>query len=72
MYVSERDELLSVLDIHYLVGTTDGVECFSERHELGLFTHDEYVAALRDPGLRVEHDPVGLFDRGLFLGVKSA
>jgi SAM-dependent methyltransferase len=67
MYTSRREDRLAVLDIHYLVGRTSGVEHFTERHELGLFTHAEYLAAFRDAGLEPEHDPVGLRRRGLYL-----
>ncbi|MDX6555984.1 MAG: dTDP-3-amino-2,3,6-trideoxy-4-keto-D-glucose/dTDP-3-amino-3,4,6-trideoxy-alpha-D-glucopyranose [Miltoncostaeaceae bacterium] len=70
MYTSRREDLLSVLDIHYMVGTPAGVERFEERHELGLFTHEEHLGALRAAGLEARHDPEGLFDRGLYLGVR--
>jgi SAM-dependent methyltransferase len=69
MYTSRRVDRLSVLDIHYLVGQRSGVEHFTERHEMGLFTHDEYLAAFRDAGLEPEHDPAGIFRRGLYLGM---
>ena len=36
--VSAVHERVSILDFHYLVGTPEGVEQFTERHELGLFT----------------------------------
>lgn len=67
MYTSERADRLSVLDIHYLVGRPAGVEHFTERHELGLFTQGEYLEAFHDAGLEAEHDPEGLFRRGLYL-----
>lgn len=60
---------LSILHLHHLVGTPDGVDYFVERHELGLFTHEEYTASIVAAGLEPEHDPEGLMGRGLYLGV---
>jgi SAM-dependent methyltransferase len=48
---------LSFMDFHYLIGTPQGVEHFTERHELGLFTAPEMQAALTGTGLRSEYDP---------------
>ena len=67
-----RDADTSLLFMHYLIGTPAGVEYFTERFQLGLYTHEEYSAALRDAGLEVSFDPRGLTGRGLYVGVKSA
>jgi len=61
---------LSWFEFHYLVGTPENVEHFTERHELGLFTHEEYLAAFRDAELEVQHDEEGLMGRGVYIGVK--
>jgi len=68
MNVSERVGDLAVMDMHYLVGTPGGVESYTERFELGLFTHNEYLSAFRAAGLEVSHDPDGLIGRGLYIG----
>ena len=62
---------LSILNFHYMVGTPQGIETFKERHELGLFTHEEYLGAFRNAGLEVSHDPEGLDGRGLYIGLKA-
>lgn len=66
MYLSERRDRLSVLDIFYQVGTPKGVRQFRETHELGLFTAGEYENAFRSAGLEPAHDPDGFFGRGLY------
>lgn len=53
---------------HFIVGTPDGVRTFAERHELGLFSHQEYLTAFEQAGLQVRHDPKGLDGRGQYLG----
>lgn len=70
MYTSEIDDLISVFNINYLVGTSQGVEYFTERHEMGLFTQEQYTLAFQKAGLEVEFDPTGLFGRGIYLGTK--
>ena len=70
MNIGEHRDDLSIVDFHYLVATPDGVEHFTELHELGLFTVEQYLGAFRAAGLGVEHDPEGPMGRGLFLALK--
>ncbi|MFN2543829.1 MAG: trans-aconitate 2-methyltransferase [Actinomycetota bacterium] len=65
---ADRDGQMSVMEMHYLVGTPgEGVQHFTEHHEMTLFRHDEYVDAFRAAGLNVDHDPEGLTGRGLYV-----
>ena len=69
--IEPQDDRL-VLDMHYLVGTPAGVEHFIERHEVGMFTPEQYLDAVRDAGLEAEWDDEGLIGRGLVLGRRGA
>lgn len=74
MFIARREGRLSVYDIHYLVGTPQGIEYFIEREELGLFTHEEYLGAFVKAGLKVSYDSkAGLFDAhniGMYQGIR--
>jgi ubiquinone/menaquinone biosynthesis C-methylase UbiE len=70
MNVSAVEDGASVFDFHYLVGTPGGIEHFTERHKLCLFTHDEYLEAMRGCGLEVLYDREGLMGRGLYIGIR--
>ena len=61
----------SILKFQYLVGKSKGIEHSSETHELGLFTHEEYLGAFRSAELKVTHYKKGLDGRGLYVGRKS-
>jgi ubiquinone/menaquinone biosynthesis C-methylase UbiE len=67
MYTSEREGPVSVLDIHYLVGRPTGIETFRERQELGLFTEQQQLDAMREAGLDARHESDGPFGRGLYV-----
>ncbi|MBN1202373.1 MAG: class I SAM-dependent methyltransferase [Anaerolineae bacterium] len=66
--ISERDDSISRNVFHFLVATPDGIEYFTENHELGLFTHEEYLKAFQNSGLDVIYDADGLTGRGLYVG----
>lgn len=68
--IAEEENGVAILDFHYLVATPDGIKHFTERHEAGLFTYEEYMQAFRDAGLDVTHDPEGLIGRGLYIGCR--
>jgi SAM-dependent methyltransferase len=72
MSVSEREDRLSRNEFHYLVATADGVRYFTERHELGLFTQEEYTRAFQASGLGVAFDPDGLTGRGLYIASRPS
>jgi SAM-dependent methyltransferase len=65
-WVRESNIVKSVF--HYLVGTAKGVEHFTELHELGLFTDEEYRASFAAACMAVTHDAKGLMGRGLYIG----
>jgi SAM-dependent methyltransferase len=72
MNVSGVEGNVAILDFHYLVATQDGIEQFTEHHELGLFTADEYLAAFEQAGLAVQHDTEWLGGRGMYIGTRPS
>jgi len=68
MYAQKRRRQVSVLDVHYLVGDPRGVQHLVERHELGLFTREQYEDAFTRQSLAVSYDEEGPFGRGLYVG----
>ncbi len=71
MSLSRQRGKRSPLEFHYLVGTPKGIEHLVEIHEMGLFTHREYMDAFKAAGLIVTHDPEGLDGRGLYIGTNQ-
>jgi ubiquinone/menaquinone biosynthesis C-methylase UbiE len=61
---------ISSLEFQYLIGTPKGIKHSIEIHEMGLFSHKDYIDTFRAAGLSVTHDPKGLSGRGLYIGKK--
>ena len=65
--IARREGNVSIVEFEFLVGTPDGIERFTERHELGLFTVEQYLEAFRAASLEADHDPEGPMGRGLYI-----
>jgi SAM-dependent methyltransferase len=68
MHTSSVAGRLSSMDMHYLIATPEGIQHYTERHELGLFTTEEITHVLTACGLEVSCDREGFMGRGLFIG----
>jgi hypothetical protein len=62
---------ISHLRFEYMVGTREGISHFSENHIMGLFTHEEYSAAVTNAGFRLIYEAEGLTGRGVYIGVRD-
>jgi hypothetical protein len=71
MSISAREGDVALFDFHYLIGTAQGIINTTESLRLGLFTHEQYMAAFLACGLQVEHDKQGLMERGMYIGLKG-
>ena len=69
MMVSEPVER-GRLVLEYLIGNSNGISKVTETHEMGWFTHDEYLNAFKKAGLQIEHLAEGLTGRGIYIGIK--
>lgn len=63
-------EGVSRLVFDYLVATPERAETFSEIHDLGLFTDEQYLAAAEAAGLDATFDAEGPMGRGMLLAVR--
>src|SRR5438552_5176204 len=68
MYTSEAEGRTAILDSHYLVGTPKRIDHFTERYEVGLFRHRQYLEIFRTAHLGVHYDSKGLIGRGMYIG----
>lgn len=64
---TEVRDRISWMEFHYLVARPEEIQHLKEVHELGLFTQEEMMEALRAGGFEpVEFDPDGITGRGLY------
>lgn len=66
-YTTRRRRGRAVFDIRYVVESAAGVSRFSERHELGLFTDDEYREAIVAAGASLVEAKCELFGYGMYV-----
>lgn len=73
MVKGEKEGRLSIMDMHHLVANQDGVKHFVERHEMGLFTKEEYLEAFSQEGTETIWLDEGLMTgRGMVVVTKAA
>jgi SAM-dependent methyltransferase len=68
--ISAREGDVAVFDLHFLIGTPEGISSTTESLRLGLFTHEQYMAAFTACDLQVDFDEQGLMGRGMYIGLK--
>lgn len=67
MSAGHVDGRRSAIEFQYLIGRDGGIEHLSERHDLWLWTRDEYAAAFAAAGVDAAYDEEGLMGRGLWV-----
>jgi SAM-dependent methyltransferase len=67
MYRQYREDLMAVLDIHYLVGGEGQPEHIRERQDIGLFTPQEMEGAFAAVDMEARYRESDVWNRGLYV-----
>lgn len=68
---SQRDGDLVHVTFHYLVGTPESIDYFTEDHQLALFSDAQYLTSLQAAGFDAKKAGSGLIaEKSLFIGVR--
>ncbi|CAN5643086.1 hypothetical protein BH23PAT1_BH23PAT1_4670 [soil metagenome] len=70
MGLSSKEGIVSTIDMHHMVGTSSGIEHIMERHQLAMYSDEDFTDAFTKAGLELEIDPTGLMGRRLCIGKK--
>lgn len=71
MGYSEQDGSISVVNMHHMIGTENGVEHMVEVHKLAMYSDNDFSRAFSAAGLEIDIDQAGLSSgRGLYIGTK--
>ena len=82
-HVCKTDRSSYEATIIYLIRRKEHLKIYTDRHVLGLFSHNEWLSTLRDAGLSVKHEKLeGFYDRFIlgdgyypmqaYIGIKPA
>jgi hypothetical protein len=74
MCIPQREENVTLLDMHHLVARPDGIEYYMEAHRLYMFTDGDFIDAFQAADLVGRFDPSG-FDtvgRGMWIATKPS
>ena len=64
---ADQEGNISILNFEYLVGSSEGIQHLKEKHELGLFSHEELLEVFKSTGMAVDYDAQGISGRGLYI-----
>lgn len=67
---SYRQEMVSIVTVHFTVADSQGIKHFVDEHSITLFERGAYERAYDASGLQVEYLTQGPTDRGVFVGTK--
>ena len=72
MNLVRREGDLVLLDFHFLVGTSEGINYYKDPSPMSVFSHDTLVTIMEDNGFHVEHEKAeSMKSAGLFIGIKQ-
>jgi len=71
MGIISQDGIVTTSYMHDMVGSRNGIQHFIEKHELAMYSYDDFTTAFNQAGLDIEIDREGLIGRGLCIGKKT-
>lgn len=72
MNLTRREGDLVMLDFHFLVATSEGINYYTDPSPTSVFSHDTLITLMEDNGFHARHETAeSVRSAGLFIGIKQ-